>query len=737
MIKTTHSPSAAQNAAQAALDALARRQQAERLLHDRAAASPGQAQDLSPQAMRQSVHELQVHQIELEMQNEELRRAQLDLDASRERYFDLYDLAPVAYCTVDEHGLIQEANFAAAKLLGLARSTLAGQRISRFIAKAYQDTYYLYNKRMFAKGEPQAFELQMSKSDGANFWVNMTTTFAHDSNGAPVQRMVLNDVTDAKIMAAAMQGSEARYRAMVEWSPDAIVVHRDGKIIYANPATATMFGAKSPQELLGRPLMDSVHPDYRAVVQARVKNVTRLGNATSPVIEEVLLKLDGTPIDVEVQNIATVFDDAPAIQVTMRNITERRQGETERQLLTAALQEKNKELSTARQVADKANQAKTDFLSSMSHELRTPLSAILGFAQLIESGTPAPTPSQKRSIGQILQAGWYLLDLINEILDLALIESGKLSLSMEPTALDSVLRECEAMIGPLADTRGIRVSFSARDTAYSVNADHRRMKQVLVNLLSNAIKYNKVGGTVSVICVAVAPQRIRISVKDSGNGLTQNKIAQLFQPFNRLGREASTEEGTGIGLVMTKRLVEMMGGEIGVQSTVGTGSVFWVEMNLIATPPSFADADADADADATAFTAPLRTVLYVEDNPANLMLVQDLMARHADIRLLTATDALSGVALARAERPDVIVMDINLPGISGLEALKILLADSATSHMPVVALSANAIPEDIERGLAAGFFRYLTKPLKVNELMLALDAACSFAQASSAARQAP
>ena len=297
------------------------RQRAEDIFRGQKASSQKDDLPLSVEAMQKTVHELRVHQIELEMQNEELRRAQLELDASRERYFDLYDLAPVAYCTVNEHGLILEANIAAATLLGVARSSLVGQRISRFIVKACQDTYYLYNKRIFTSAEPQAFELQMSKGDDSNFWVNMTTTFAHDSNGAPMQRMVLNDVTDAKIMAAAMQASEARYRAMVEWSPDAIVVHRDGKIIYANPATLKMFGANSTHELVGKALMDRVHPDFQATVMARVKNVTQLKNIVSPMIEEVLLKLDGTPMDVEVQNISTVFDDAPAIQVTMRNIT--------------------------------------------------------------------------------------------------------------------------------------------------------------------------------------------------------------------------------------------------------------------------------------------------------------------------------------------------------------------------------------------------------------------------------
>ncbi len=218
----------------------------------------------------------------------------------------------------------------------------------------------------------------------------------------------------------------------------------------------------------------------------------------------------------------------------------------------------------------------------MSHELRTPLSAILGFAQLMESGSPPPTASQKRSIDQILQAGWYLLELINEILDLALIESGKMSLSLEPISLAEVMHECQDMIEPQAQKRGISVAFPRFDIPYFVAADRTRLKQVFINLLSNAIKYNRVGGTVVVDHVTSAPGRIRICVKDSGEGLSADKLAQLFQPFNRLGQEANGEEGTGIGLVTTKRLIELMGGAIGAESTVGTGSVFWIELNLTA-----------------------------------------------------------------------------------------------------------------------------------------------------------
>jgi PAS domain S-box-containing protein len=382
------------------------------------------------------------------------------------------------------------------------------------------------------------------------------------------------------------------------------------------------------------------------------------------------------------------------------------------------------ELNSARAVAEQANLAKSEFLSNMSHELRTPLSAILGFAQLIESGLPAPTTFQKRSLDQILKAGWYLLDLINEILDLALIESGKLSLSLEPISLAEVMRESQAMIEPQAQKRGISVSFPQFDTPYFVQADRTRLKQVLINLLSNAVKYNKEGGTVLVDCIASESDRVRICVKDTGEGLTADQLMQLFQPFNRLGQEGHAEKGTGIGLVVCKRLVELMGGTIDVDSSVGRGSEFSIELSLTAERQAASGADSPIDAaPPVQADAQLRTLLYVEDNPANMMLVEDLIARRPDVRLLSASDGNRGVEIAQTSRPDVILMDINLPGISGVEALRILALDPATAHIPVIALSANAGPRDIAKGLEAGFFRYLTKPIKVPEFMETLEVA--------------
>jgi PAS domain S-box-containing protein len=474
-------------------------------------------------------------------------------------------------------------------------------------------------------------------------------------------------------------------------------------------------------ELIGAPFKNYFTDPERA--EAAIKLV--LGEKKVTNYELTARARDGKKTVVS-YNATTFYDRDRTLQgvfAAARDVTELKRFEQ-------TLQETNVELVGAKVLAEKANLAKSDFLSSMSHELRSPLNAILGFAQLMGSESPLPTPSQKESIDQILQAGWYLLELINEILDLATIEAGKLSLSLEPVSVAEVLLECQAMIEPQAQKTGISMTFPQFAMPNFVHADRTRMKQILLNLLSNAIKYNRGQGTVEVRCVESAAGRIRISVKDTGAGLPPEKLAQLFQSFNRLGREGSAEEGTGIGLVVTKRLVELMGGVIGVQSTVGQGSTFWVELIADAAPQLI-----ESGATPTAVPEPpapgvtrIRTLLYVEDNSANLRLVEQLIARRSDMRLLSAQDGSLGVALARASQPEVILMDINLPGISGIDALKLLQEDPTTSHIPVVALSANAVPRDIEKGLAAGFFRYLTKPLRVDEFMQTLDVALAAAE---------
>ncbi|MDO9158672.1 MAG: ATP-binding protein, partial [Burkholderiaceae bacterium] len=392
------------------------------------------------------------------------------------------------------------------------------------------------------------------------------------------------------------------------------------------------------------------------------------------------------------------------------------------------------QLGEALVAAEKANRAKTDFISSMSHELRTPLNAILGFAQLVDSGTPPPTPMQKRSVDQILKAGWYLLELINEILDLALIESGTVSLSHEPVLLSELLAECRAMMEPQAQKRGIDMVFVPLEAPCYVMADRTRLKQVVINVLFNAIKYNQTGGHVTVQCTLAQPDAVRICVRDTGHGLAPDKLAQLFQPFNRLGQEKGTEEGTGIGLVVAQRLVHLMGGGIGADSTPGVGSEFWVSMPLTTAPQLDTSAfERGMALHAQTPDAPqvLRTLLYVEDNPANLELVAQVIARRADWRLLGAPDASLGIEYARVYQPEVVLMDINLPGLNGTDAMRILRADPGTAHIPIVALSANAVPRDIQKCMDAGFFDYVTKPFKVQQLLAALDAALAFSSAQT------
>jgi CheY-like chemotaxis protein len=289
--------------------------------------------------------------------------------------------------------------------------------------------------------------------------------------------------------------------------------------------------------------------------------------------------------------------------------------------------------------------------------------------------------------------------------------------------LSDVLGDCQTMIAPLAHNKTIHLHFPKLQSPCFVAADRTRLKQVMLNLLSNAIKYNRQGGRVDVTCMEGPLQRLRICVQDTGDGLSEADIAQLFQPFNRLGKENSAEEGTGIGLVVSKRLIDQMGGCVGVNSTVGLGSTFWIELAL-AGSPQFNDDTTDPLVPFLARTpdgAAVRTLLYVEDNRANMELVEQLVARRTDLRLLGAADAISGIALARAHLPDVILMDINLPGINGMQALGMLREDPLTQHIPVLALSANAMLRDIEKGLAAGFFRYLTKPIRISEFMAALD----------------
>jgi len=545
--------------------------------------------------------------------------------------------------------------------------------------------------------------------------------------------LIFRNVSSEYLAQQAIRDSTAKMEAILSTVVDGIVTldADTDQIATANPATERMFGY-TEDELHGenfRLLVPGVDQRRNGAALDHF-NAGDDEHSNGQEREVIGRRKDGSAFPLEMAVREMWVGGKRSFAALLRDITARKN-------LDQILLDRNRELQLARSVADAANLAKSDFLSSMSHELRTPLSAILGFAQLIDIGVPPPTPVQKRSVDQILKAGWYLLELINEVLDLAMVESGNLVLSMEPILLSDILQVCKDMIHPQAVQRNISVDFNTGANPYFVHADRIRLQQVLINLLSNAIKYNRPDGSIIVDCLPASKGRLRIRVSDTGEGLSEDQLAQLFQPFNRLGQEGTVEEGTGIGLVVSKRLVELMDGSIGAESVVGVGSVFWFELGL--SGRSVRDEDAEEIPARTTTTlkagASTQTLLYVEDNPANLMLVEDLLSRRPGIRLLTATTGDSGVEMARVLLPDVILMDINLPGISGLEALRILSRDPTTAHIPVIALSANAMPSDIKKGLEAGFRHYLTKPIKVLKFLTTLDE--TFAKLSSDRKTRP
>jgi len=678
----------------------------------------------------------------------------------------IFNSANFSSIATDAKGVIQIFNVGAERMLGyaadevmnkitpadisdpqevVARAAALSLELGTTIAPGFEALVF-----KASRGIEDIYELTYIRKDGSRFPAVVSVTALRDVENTIIGYLLIGtDNTARKQAEEALLKAGALQRAIFNSANfSSIATDAKGVIQIFNVGAERMLGytadevmnkitpadISDPQEVIARAealsleLGTTISPGFEALV-------FKASRAIEDIYELTYFRKDGSRFPAVV-SVTALRDAAEAIigyLLIGTDNTARKLVEAEQKRLDQALRETNLELQGAKVEAERANLAKSDFLSSMSHELRSPLNAILGLAQLMNSESPPPTQGQKESILQILQAGWYLLELINEILDLAQIESGKFSLSLEPLSLDEVLVDCQAMIEPQARKSGIRVSFPKPELPLFVSADRTRVKQIFINLLSNAIKYNRVGGLVNVSCRPRPQDRVRVSFQDTGEGLTPDELAQLFQPFNRLGQEAGVEEGTGIGLVVSKQLVELMGGSIGVESTVGVGSMFWIELN--ASAPVDTGDEAESSSVVTlpdpGSGGPLRTVLYVEDNPANLLLVTKLLARRPDIALLSASDGRSGVETAQANRPDVVLMDINLPGISGVTALKILAADPSTAHIPVIAVSANAMHRDIEKGLEAGFFGYLTKPIKVTEFMDTLDEALEAARTRS------
>jgi PAS domain S-box-containing protein len=543
------------------------------------------------------------------------------------------------------------------------------------------------------------------RKDGTPFWNELRIAPVHDEQGRLTHFIgISDDVTERKLAEFHTMEQQARlmiFKHIIENVADGVItIDVFGAIRSFNPAAEKLFGYSASEiinnniNLLMPEPYSSEHDQYLArYISGRPAGIA------GKQLELAGKRKDGSIFPLELAVSVMEIDQTKHFVGIMRDISERKQYE--------------QEIIAAKNEAERANNAKSEFLSSMSHELRTPMNAILGFGQLLEIETGL-NEDQADYVNEMLKAGRHLLELINEVLDLSMIESGNINLSLEPLSCTELIKECFALVNPIAQGVGITINEAISDD-YAVRADRTRLKQVLLNLLSNAIKYNRPQGDVE-IRVSAQNGNVRLAVSDTGYGIPAERQAELFQPFSRLGAEDTPIEGTGIGLTISRRLIEMMGGSIGVTSETGRGSTFWIELpetSLALGAQNYHPDDRDnigRDGNTGEFQ---HTVLYIEDNPANLRLVAQILGKNPQLQLITAHNPELGLELAMAHKPNLILLDINLPGMDGYQVLSVLRSLESAKKTPVIAISANATQRDIERGIAAGFNEYITKPIDV------------------------
>jgi PAS domain S-box-containing protein len=531
-----------------------------------------------------------------------------------------------------------------------------------------------------------------------------------------VHRLNVDLEERVKRRTAELNVSEQRLQGILDHSPAIIYLKDlDGRFLLVNREFERAFRVDRAA-VIGKTAHDLYPPRLAQIYQKHDEMAAQAGKTVD--VEEPVLQ-DG---EVHVYSSSKFpilgDDDRPfALCGISTDITERKKAEDE--------------IKGARLEAERANRAKSEFLSRMSHDLRTPLNAVLGFAQLL--ATEKLEDDQSECVQQILKGGSHLLDLINEVLDLARIEAGRLSLSPEPVSVRDIVRQSLALVAPLAAQRSISLVLEdSPDASRSVLADRQRLSQILLNLLSNAVKYNRVKGRVTVAFELSAPTRLRIKVSDTGGGIPPQKLQLLFTPFERLGAESTAVEGTGLGLALSRGLAEAMGGSLGVVSEVDRGSTFWVE--LAPTEEREPSAAIEPSCRAAIRHSPrAATVLYIEDNSANVRLLQRVLDRRPGITLLHSPQGQAGIALAADRRPDMIFLDMHLPDVPGDEVLRQLWCDPELRQIPVVVLSADATPGQIRRVMASGAIAYLTKPLELEQVLETVDRTLSMAPSSDPA----
>ncbi|MES2824763.1 MAG: PAS domain-containing protein [Pseudomonadota bacterium] len=568
----------------------------------------------------------------------------------------------------------------------------------------------------FRTDEPIDFTYRIRTKKGEYIWTHVRANSVRDENGRVIFMSGINfDVSALKEAEEALRESEARQERIIQSTNDGI---------WEWYAHGGFHFSSRCWELIGYDAKDDELTDGEDRLQVWRKHIH---SEDLPKFDIALAEhLAGKgPFDLEYRLIgknketywvrargrASFNNQGKPIRMSGSNMDMTRIKRAEERVMLA------------KEAAEKANQAKSEFLSSMSHELRTPLNAILGYTQLFEYDLNL-TQRQITNVREIRKAGDHLLQLINDVLDLAKIESGKMTVSLEPVLVARIVAEAFTLVHPQSNAK--QISLSAAMNSFEnlyVTADNVRLKQALINLLSNAVKYNNPGGEVEVHLQLIANNKLRITVRDNGKGIPANRQAEVFQPFNRLNAEFSNIEGSGVGLVITKQLVEMMNGQLDFHSTESVGTEFWIDLPLASEwneAPHSATKSADYQLTDLAFRDN-KKILYIEDNPTNIRLLEQFFSQHPNITLDIAEEPFLGIYKARSAPPDLIILDINLPGMDGFEVLEVLKNDAGTKNIPVIGLSANAMPYDVERGMKCGFNDYLTKPVDINRLIKTLN----------------
>ncbi|NQU55847.1 MAG: PAS domain S-box protein [Rhodospirillales bacterium] len=635
----------------------------------------------------------------------ERKQAEQALRESEELFRAIAESARVAlFISVIETGKVIYCNAAAGDLLRLPLNKIIGRQGSDFYFDA-QDRERIADE-LANKQTSQNTKLRLKRGDGSDAWC-LDFVKVIDYYGTPAWLSVNVDVTAIQEAETLIKESEELLSAAINNISDGFVlVDADDRIVLFNNRFKTLYPNSRDLIQKGASFVDFVrggaergeYPDALGRVEEWFVERKARGFKGSESFDQPLI--GGRWLRISIGRLPDGGWVGMHVDITP--------------------------IKEAMESADKANLAKSEFLSSMSHELRTPMNAILGFAQMLDFNPKEPLSKvQKESVDHIMKGGQHLLELINDILDLARIEAGKVDLSIEKIAPAKILEECLSLIVNMANANGIEISTPDASTEVPmVLADHTRFKQVLLNFMSNAVKYNQKNGTVFIHFEETTGDRLRISVTDTGEGIPDEKQKELFQPFSRLGAENTEIEGTGIGLVVCKDLIDLMNGAVGFESVVGKGSSFWFDLPLAESEDNAAAAQgALAAHDEAQVSEVSGNLLYVEDNPDNLKLMELIISRMEGLHMISTHTGELGIEMAKAEKPDLIILDINLPGMSGIETLKKLQSHASTNKIPVLALSAAATQRDIEKGMDAGFLRYLTKPILVPEVMEAIKTA--------------